>query len=85
MFHKVVLESYAKFTGKDVLESLFNKNATKTNRDSHIRSDVTLLFEHSPSRASEIEHFVIFSCPRENKLGQRFFVKFNLLLLFLIS
>ena len=30
-------------------------------------SGVTLLFEHSPSWASEIEHFEIFSCPRENK------------------
>ena len=48
-------------------------------------SDVTLLFEHLPSRASEIERFQIFSCLRENKLAQRFSVKFNLLLFFLIS
>ena len=47
-------------------------------------SDVTLLFEYSPGRASEIEHFEIFSRPRENKLVRRFFVKFNFLF-FLIS
>ena len=45
---------------------------------------VTLLFEHSPSRSSEIEHFEIFSRPRENQLAWHFFVKFNLLLFFLI-
>ena len=27
---------------------------------------ITLLFEHSPGRASEIEHSEIFSRPREN-------------------
>ena len=32
-----------------------------------------------------IDHFEIFSRPRENKLAWRFFVKFNLLLFFLIS
>ena len=48
-------------------------------------SGVTLLFEHSPSWVSEIEHFEIFSCPQENQLARQFFVKFNLLLLFLIS
>ena len=47
-------------------------------------SDVTLLFEHLPSGASEIEHFKIFSQLRENQLAQRFFVKFNLLLFFLM-
>ena len=45
---------------------------------------VTLLFEHSSSPASEIDYFEIFSCLRENQLAQRFFVKFNLLLFFLI-
>ena len=33
-------------------------------------SDVTLLFEHSPSRVSEIEHFEIFSCLRENQFAR---------------
>ena len=32
----------------------------------------------------EIEHFEIFSRPLENKLAQQFFVKFNLLLSYLI-
>ena len=35
-------------------------------------SGVALLFEHSPSRVNEIEHFEIFSRPRENKLARRF-------------
>ena len=35
-----------------------------------ICSGVTLRFEHSPSRASEIEHLEIFSCPQENQLAQ---------------
>ena len=48
-------------------------------------SGLTLLFEHSPSWASEIEHFEIFSRPQEIKLTQGFFIKFNLLLFFLIS
>ena len=48
-------------------------------------SGVTLTFEHPLSWASEIENLEIFSCQRENKLAQRFFVKFNLLLFFLIS
>ena len=48
-------------------------------------SGVTLIFDHLPSRASEIEHSAIFSRSRENKLAQRFFVKFNLLLFFVIS
>ena len=30
-------------------------------------SVVTLLFEHSPSWASEIGHFEIFSCPQESQ------------------
>ena len=46
---------------------------------------VTLLFEHSPSRACEIDYFEIFSRLRENQLARRFVVKFSLLLLFLIS
>ena len=45
---------------------------------------VTLLFEHSPSQASELEHFESFSRPWENQLAQRFSIKFNLLLFFLI-
>ena len=32
-------------------------------------SVVTYLFEHSPCRATEIEHFEIFSCPQENQLA----------------
>ena len=40
----------------------------------YLYSGVTLLFEHSPSRVSEIEHFEIFSRPRENQLARRFFV-----------
>ena len=31
-------------------------------------SDVTLLFKHLPNWVSEIEHFQIFSRPRENQL-----------------
>ena len=50
-----------------------------------LTSGVTLRFEHSSSRVSEIEHFQIFYRPRENRLVRRFFVKFNLLLFFLIS
>ena len=46
-------------------------------------SGATLLFEHSPSRASEIDHFENFICWRENQLVQQFFLKFNLLLPFL--
>ena len=30
---------------------------------------VTLLFEHSPSWANEIEHFEIFGHPRQNQLA----------------
>ena len=45
-------------------------------------SGVILLFEHSSSRASEIDYFDILSHPRENQ--RRFVVKFNLLLFFLI-
>ena len=33
-------------------------------------SGVTLLFEHSPSRASEIDYFEIFSRPLENQLAR---------------
>ena len=35
-------------------------------------SGVTLLFEQSPSQASEIEHFEIFSCSQENQLPHDF-------------
>ena len=31
-------------------------------------SGVTYFFEHSPSRASEIEHFEIFSHPQKNQV-----------------
>ena len=44
-----------------------------------------LVFEHSPSHPSEIEHFEIFSHPQENKLAQRFFVIVHLLFFFLIA
>ena len=47
-------------------------------------SGVTLLFEHSPIWASEIER-EIFSHLQENQLTRQFFLKFNLLLFFLIS
>ena len=47
-------------------------------------SGATLLFEHLPIWASEIEHFEIFSCPWEKQIARPFFIKFNLLLLFLI-
>ena len=49
-----------------------------------IYSDVTLRFELSPSRASDIDYFEVFSRPRESQLARRFFVEFNLLF-FLIS
>ena len=48
-------------------------------------SSVTLHFEHSPSWASEIGYFEIFSRLRENQLAWRFVIKFKLLLFFLIS
>ena len=48
-------------------------------------SGATLLSEHSPSWASKIKHFKIFSCPQQNQLTWQFFIKFNLLLFFLIS
>ena len=34
-------------------------------------SGVTYLFEHSPNQASEIDHFEIFSRPRENQLARK--------------
>ena len=40
-------------------------------------SGATLLFEHSPSRANEIDYFDIFSRPRENKVTRRFFLRFK--------
>ena len=46
---------------------------------------VTLLFEHLPTQASKIEHFEIFSRPQENTLARRFLIKFNFMLLLLIS
>ena len=47
---------------------------------------VTLLIEHSPSWASEIDYLENFSREnQENQLARGFVVKFNLLLLFLIS
>ena len=45
----------------------------------------TLLFEHLPSWASEIDHFENFICPQENQLVRQFFLKLNLLLSFLTS
>ena len=48
-------------------------------------SGVSLLFEHSPPRLNEIEHFEIFSHPKENQLAWWCFIKVNLLLFFLIS
>ena len=39
-----------------------------------VSSGVTIFFEDLPSWASEIEHFEIFSRPRENQLARRFFV-----------
>ena len=40
-------------------------------------SGVTLLLEHLPSGASEIDYFEIFIYPRENQLAWQFLVKFN--------
>ena len=48
-------------------------------------SGVTLLLEHSPSRANEIDYFENFSRPQENQFTWWFVEKFNLLLFFLIS
>ena len=48
-------------------------------------SGASLIFEHSPNRASETDYFEIFSALREIQLAQQLFVKFNLLLFFLIS
>ena len=48
-------------------------------------SGAFLIFEHSPSRASEIDYFEIFSRLQENQLARWFVVKSNLLLLFFIS
>ena len=39
---------------------------------------VTLLFEHLPSRGSEIQYFEIFSHLWENQLAQLFFAKISL-------
>ena len=47
-------------------------------------SGVTLLFGHSPSWVSGIQHSEIFSVLWENKLAQWFFAKFNFLLFFRI-
>ena len=48
----------------------------------HFGSGVILLFEHSPSRSSEIDYFEILSHQQENQFAWQFFVKFNLLLFF---
>ena len=68
-------------SGQKINVSSYNNSQTLTPP----LSGVTLIFEHSPSRASEIGHFGIFSCPREIQLARQFFVRFNLLLFFLIS
>ena len=44
------------------------KHKYKT-KDWYVFSGATLLFEHLPSRASDIEHFEIFSHPQENQLA----------------
>ena len=36
-------------------------------------------FTNTPSPASEMEHFEIFSCLKDNQLAWQFFVKFNFL------
>ena len=51
----------------------------------YIYSGVTLLFEHSLGWVSQIEQFEVSSCPQKNQLAQRFLVKFNLLLICLIT
>ena len=61
------------------------KNVQDKDKAVHCDSGVTLLFEHSPCRASEIEHSEILRRPRENELARRFFEKFNLLVFCLIS
>ena len=55
----------------DVFEGNLN-NPTKfgTSKSNLHHSGVTLIFEHSPSRPIKIEHVVIFSRPRENKLAR---------------
>ena len=62
MFHESVLQNFAKSTGQYLRRNFFLVN-----------SGITLLFECSPSRASEIEHFKIFSYPRENQPPMIFF------------
>ena len=44
-------------------EYKFGEHSNTENKDIYLHSDVTLLFEHSPSQASEIDHCEIFSCP----------------------
>ena len=51
---------------------------------SGVISGLILLFEHLPCWVSEIEHFEIFSLPQENKITQRFFIKFYWLSHFLM-
>ena len=57
----------------------------KLMKENIVYTVVTLLFGHLSSRASEVEHFEIFNRWQENQLAQHFSLKFNLLLLFLIS
>ena len=72
----------AKFCVPDVVKNMIVK---VFNLMSRTNSGITLLFEHSSSRASEVKHFEIITHPQDNQLALQFFVKFNLLLFFLIS
>ena len=58
------------------VKAYFKKERTNAERRKQPAiSGLTLLFEYSPSRAHEIEHFEIFSHPWENQLAQWFFIK----------
>ena len=72
----------AKLCVPDVVKNMIVK---VFNLMSRTNSGITLLFEHLSSRASEVKHFEIITHPQENQHAWQFFVKFNLLLFFLIS
>ena len=58
------------------VKAYFKKERTNAERRKQPAiSRVTLLFEYSPSRVHEIEHFEIFSHPWGNQLAQWFFIK----------
>ena len=80
---KISGSSYARKETVDIDIFVTSRNSDRKIMES-IRitdSGVTLLLEHSPSRASDINYFKNFSHPRESQLN----VTFNLLLFFLVS